>query len=363
VRIALVQPYAWDIPGGVQVHVADLRRALAARGHQVIAIGPSAGGEVDPELEAIGRAVRIAYHGTVSPISPTPAVGPLAVRLRAFDPDVVHVHEPFVPSTSLWATLGAEAPVVATFHSFLGESRLYRRAAPLLRRARRRLRAALAVSRAAESFLHQAFPDLGVEIVPNGLDVATFADAPPLAVGEGRHVAWVHRLDPQKGFPFLIAAWPEVLRAVPDARLLVAGDGPERGAVRDLPAAARDTVAMYGRVPHERVPELFRVARAAVAAAIGGESWGYTLVEAMAAGAPVVATDIDGYREVATDEVDALLVPPGEPHALAQALIRVLQDEELAKGLAARGRERAAGYDWDVVVRRIEDVYHRVLDG
>lgn len=359
-----MQPYAWDIPGGVQVHVADLRRVLAARGHDVVALGPSAGGAVPPELEVTsGGVLRIAYRGTVAPISPAPAVGPLAVRLRAFEPDVVHVHEPFVPSTSLWATLAAEAPVVATFHSFLGESGLYRRAAPLLRRARRRLRGAIAVSHAAEAFLHQAFPDLAVEIIPNGLDVARFAEAPPLTVGEGRCVAWVHRLDPQKGFRVMMDAWPEVVRAVPDARLLVAGDGVDRGAVHGLPAHARARVAMYGRVPHERVPEVFRAARAAVAAATGGESWGYTLVEAMAAGAPVVATDIEGYREVATDGLDALLVPPGDPDALAQALIRVLQDEVAAGQLATAGRERAAGFDWEVVVRRIEDAYERALDG
>jgi phosphatidylinositol alpha-mannosyltransferase len=218
------------------------------------------------------------------------------------------------------------------------------------------------VSRAAESFLHQAFPDLEVEIVPNGLDVARFAEAPQLAVGgSARCVAWVHRLDPQKAFPVLIEAWPEVLRAVPDARLLVAGDGPERGAVNGLEAAARARVAMFGRVPHDRVPEVFGAARVAVAAATGGESWGYTLVEAMAAGAAVVATDIDGYREVATDEVDALLVPPGDPHALAQALVRALQDDVLVERLVAAGRARAAGFDWSVVAARIEEVYARAV--
>lgn len=362
-RVVLVCPYAWDLPGGVQVHVDELHEVLAARGHEVLVLGPSAGGEVPAWVEVVGRATRIPYRGTVAPVAPVPSVGRLREIITAFEPDLVHVHEPFAPSTSLWATLASPVPVVATFHSYLGRSRIYERAAPVLERARRRLRGSIAVSEAAASFVRRAFPDLTLDVIPNGLDVGRFADAAPIRAPEGRGVAWVHRLDPQKGFRVLMEAWPEVLRAVPDARLLVAGDGPDRGAVGRLSSSARERVDMYGQVPHDRVAGILRAARVAVASATGAESFGYSLVEAMAAGTPVVATDIPGYREVATDEVNALLVPPGDAGALAQALVHVLQDHVLADRLAAAGRERAAEFDWGVVVARIEAAYARALDG
>ncbi len=353
-RVALVCAYDLEAPGGVQVHVTDLAEQLRARGHEVEVLGPGKGG--------LGRPIRVPYRGTVAPIAPSPT----GVRLarQAFDrfaPDLVHVHEPFTPSASMWATLAATAPVVATFHAWLDRSRIYESAGPLLRYLRRRVAASIAVSAAAAAFVRRAIPDLDPVIVPNGVSVTRFAGAIPRAWPPGPRIAWTHRLDRQKGFPVLVEAFRMLAEDRPDLLLTVGGDGADRRAVDGLPVSARSRVAMFGRLDHADVPSVLAGADVAVAAATGQESFGYSVVEAMAAGVPVVATDIEGYRQVATDELDAVLVPPGDAVALASAIGRVLDDDDLAHRLAAAGRETAAVFDWDVVVERIEDVYRSVL--
>lgn len=362
-KIALVCPYAWDAPGGVQVHVRELARVLSGRGHDVLVLAPGRVDAADLRVVRAGRPIRVPYRGTVAPVAPSPTARPRIRRILArFDPDVVHVHEPFTPSTSMWAVLASEAPVVATFHSYLDRSRAMELARPLLKRVERRLAVAIAVSEAAADFEHRVFPELRIEVVPNGVDVRAFADAAPEALPEGRRVVWVHRLDPQKGFRVMVDAFPRVFAAVPDARLIVAGDGGDRSLVRALPSAVRERVVMLGAVTHDRVPGLLRAADVAVAPATGQESFGYTLVEAMAAGAAVVATDIPGYREVARDDLDALLVPPSDPDALARAIVRVLDDEALRERLVRAGHERAMTFDWGSVVERLEALYRRALD-
>ncbi|MGZ8582878.1 MAG: glycosyltransferase family 4 protein [Actinomycetota bacterium] len=355
-RVALVCAYDLDAPGGVQVHVADLAERLRLEGHAVEVLGPGRGG--------LGRPIRMRYRGTVAPIAPWPTGVCLARRaLAGFAPDVVHVHEPFTPSASMWATLAATAPVVATFHAWLDRSRLYEVAGPLLRPVRHRLDATIAVSDAAAAFVRRAMPDLAPVVIPNGLAVSRFAEATPRAWPPGPRIAWAHRLDRQKGFPVLVDAFRILAEDRPDLLLTVGGDGADRGAVDGLPASARSRVAMLGRLDHADVPSVLAGADVAVAAATGQESFGYSVVEAMASGVPVVATDIEGYRQVATDDVDALLVPPGDAVALASAIGRIIDDGELARRLTDAGRTKAATFDWQVVVERIEDVYRSVLAG
>ncbi len=348
-RVALVCPYDVDAPGGVQVHVADLAAQLQERGHVAAVFGPGAGG--------LGRSVRIAYRGTVAPIAPWPAVRRARRALQGFGPDVVHVHEPFTPSASMWATLAATVPVVATFHAWLDRSMLYRLAGPMLAPVRRRLAATIAVSRAAASFVQEAVPGLEPQIIPNGISVVRFADAVPLAWPPGRRIAWTHRLDRQKGFPVMVEAFRSLAADRDDLWLTVCGDGADRDAVDDLPSGVRERVVLLGRLTHAKVPFVLAGADVAVAAATGQESFGIALVEAMAAGVPVVATDIDGYREVATHRIDALVVPPGDPDALAGSIGEVLDTPGLASRLVEGGRSRAAAFDWSQVAERIESVY------
>jgi phosphatidylinositol alpha-mannosyltransferase len=360
VRVALTCPYDWAAPGGVQVHVRGLGRVLRARGHEVLVLAPASEAPGEPWVRAVGRPVRIPYAGTVAPIAPWPwTLGSVRRALRAFRPDVVHVHEPFTPSTSMAATWAAPAPVVATFHAYLGRSRLLEAAGPALRPLWGRLRVRVAVSEAAAAFLARAFPG-PVEIVPNGVDVERFARAEPVAgLPQGRRVLWVGRLDPQKGFPVALRAFARVLREVPDACLVVAGDGRGRRALRDAPAEAARRVVSLGAVPHEDLPGYHAACHAFLAAATGQESFGIVLVEAMAAGLPVVCTDIPGYREVVRDGEEGLLAPPGDDAALAARLARVLRDADLARRLGEAGRRRASSYAWDGVAARLEELYER----
>ncbi|MFM8944462.1 MAG: glycosyltransferase family 4 protein [Actinomycetota bacterium] len=359
-RILLACPYAWDAPGGVQVHVGDLARRLRGRGHEVLVLAPARRPFAEPWVRVVGRPLRIPYAGTVAPVCPS-AASWRAVRraMREFAPDVVHAHEPFAPGTAMFATLSATAPVVATFHAYLERATVQRVAAPLLRVIARRIAVAIAVSRAAASFAGRAV-SLGYEIVPNGVEVGRFRGAPRR--GSAPRIAFVGRLDPQKGFPVLVDAFARLAADRPDLGLVVAGDGADRDAVERLGSTARGRVAMLGAVPNGDLAErVFAEASVFCSPAVGQESFGIVLVEAMAAGLPVVASDIPGYREVVRDGTDGLLVRPADPASLAATLARVLDDPALASRLAGAGRERAEAFSWDAVLPRIEAVYARAV--
>ncbi|HET8526759.1 MAG TPA: glycosyltransferase family 4 protein [Actinomycetota bacterium] len=364
-KVLLACPYDWATPGGVQVHVHDLAQALEARDHQTLIVAPGAEPSPNGHVRIVGRPVRLPYRGTVAPISFSPrSWRGVRAALESFGPDIVHVHEPFTPSTSMLAVLAATVPVVATFHAWLDRSRLMELSAPVLRQIDRRIDAAIAVSEAAASFARHVRRG-SIEIVPNGVDVARFArPTDPLeGLPTGRRILWVGRLDPQKGFGVMVDAFARLARELDDVYLLVAGEGRDRVALRSLARRARNRVVPFGAVPNDQLPPYHAAADVFCSPAVGQESFGLTLVEAMAAGVPVVATDIPGYREVVRNGVDGLLVRPNDPEALAGAIRRVLSEPELASALAAAGRARAAEFAWDAVVPRLEAVYGRALSG
>jgi phosphatidylinositol alpha-mannosyltransferase len=320
-------------------------------------LAPVRRGVTDPIVRRVGRPVNIPYNASNAPIDPRPwSQGVVARELDAFRPDIVHVHEPLTPSTSMWATLAARAPVVATFHSGAERSRLYDIAAPALRRVARRIAIRIAVSEAAAAVarrrIHGAF-----EIVPNGADVGRFERAEPADLGSGTKLLFVGRLDPRKGFTVALAAFARLAQAHPDLRLIVAGDGPERAATERLAPDVRKRVTMLGSIPNVDLPPYHAACDLYVGSAVGGESFGVVLVEAMAAGLPLVASRIAGYTEVVRDEVDGLLVPARDPVALAAALARVLDEPGLAQRLSRAGRARARTFDWSVVAARLEGLY------
>jgi phosphatidyl-myo-inositol alpha-mannosyltransferase len=363
VRIALACPYAWDSPGGVQVHVRQLSEHLVERGHETLILAP---GRVSPEdrtVRIVSRPIRVPYQGTVAPISPSPfSLRRVGEVLRPFRPDVVHAHEPLIPSTSLFAVLGARGPVVGTFHAHAERSALLTAAAPVLRRVWRRLDVRIAVSQAAAGFVTSRFGQ-GVRIVPNGCDVELFEEAVPAEdLPPGRRMLWVGRLDPQKGFPVAVRAFAQLATDLPDLVFVVAGEGRDRDALGGLDSAVRERVVMLGTVPHDRLPRYHSAADVFVAPALGQESFGIVLVEAMAAGVPIVATDIAGYREVVHPDVEGLVVPPDDPPAVAAAVHRVLTDPSLAERLSRAGRARAQRYRWSVVVEEIEAAYREALE-
>jgi phosphatidylinositol alpha-mannosyltransferase len=355
VRVALACPYAWDAPGGVQVHVRALAEHLERRGHRALVLAPGRGGG-EPGVVLVGAPVRLRYGGTVAPVCLTPASAARVRRaLRSFRPDVVHVHEPFAPSTGLLAALLAPAPLVATFHAYAERSALYTAAAPLLRPLWRRLRVRLAVSEAAAAHVRSRFGP-GVRVVPNGVDVDRFRAARG-AGSPGRRMLWVNRLDPQKGFGVALEAFRRLAPSFPDLRFVVAGEGRDGRLLAALPPDLRARVEALGTVPHGDLPPLYAGAAVFVAPALGQESFGVVLVEAMAAGVPVVASNVAGYREVVRSGVDGLLVPPGDPEALAEAVRRVLEEPALAEALRREGSARAERFRWEAVVDEVEAAY------
>jgi phosphatidyl-myo-inositol alpha-mannosyltransferase len=361
VRVALACPYAWDAPGGVQTHVRQLAIRLRDRGHAVVVVAPAFARPREPFVRAVGRPIRIPYNESVAPVAPTPgARGRVRAALREFQPDVVHAHEPLVPGVGMFAVRATDRPVVGTFHAFAHRSVLFSATAPMLRPLWRRLAARIAVSEAAAAFVRGRFRDDGIRVIPNGVEVDMFGSADPAPLPEGRRVLFVNRLDPRKGFPVMVEAFRRLVEGRPDALLVVAGDGRDRASVRDLSAEVRPKVVMLGAMAHEDLPPYHAACEAFCAPATGRESFGIVLVEAMAAGLPVVATDIPGYREVVRDGIEGILVPPRDPVAVAEALDRVLGDPDLAAGLASSGRERARRYSWDAVVGEVEAVYREV---
>lgn len=362
-RIALVCPYALDDSGGVQIHVRELGERLAARGHVVLGLGPVRRGVAEPWIRAVGRPVDLTYNRSNVPLDPRPwSIRRVARELAAFGPDVVHVHEPFAPSTGLWALLASSAPLVATFHSGAEPARLYDALAPILRRLARRLVVRIAVSEAAARVARRRLGG-GYEVIPNGVDVERFARAAPADLGPGRKLLFVGRLDARKGFEAAVEAFARLAPTRRDLRLVVAGEGPARRAVDRLPADLRARVLLLGTVPNRDLPPIHAACDAFVAPNVGGESFGIVLIEAMAAGLPVVASAIPGFDEVVRDGVDGVLVPPGRPEALAAALARVLDEPGLAERLRAAGRERARTFAWETVLPRLEAVYERAARG
>jgi phosphatidylinositol alpha-mannosyltransferase len=357
VRIALVCPYAWDDSGGVQTHVRELGERLRARGHAVLGLAPVRSAVAQDWVRAIGRPVDLTYNRSNVPIDPRPwSAAPVARHLRAFAPDVVHVHEPFAPSTALWALLAAKAPVVATFHSGAEPARLYDVAGPVLRHLARRLAARIAVSEAAADVARRRLGGR-FEVVPNAVDVERFEAASAADLGPGTKLLFVGRLDERKGFRAAVDAFGRLASDRPDLRLVAAGEGPERAAAERLPSDVRERITFLGAVPNEDLPPIHAACDVFVAPNAGGESFGIVLVEAMAAGLPVVASDIPGFTEVVRDGVDGSLVPPRDPAALAEAVARVLDDPALADRLAMAARERARTFSWAAVLPRIEAVY------
>ncbi|MFN2589417.1 MAG: glycosyltransferase family 4 protein, partial [Actinomycetota bacterium] len=301
-------------------------------------------------------------QGTVAPICfSVRSARRIGSALRRFGPDVVHAHEPLSPSAGMLATIRSAAPVVGTFHAFTERSALLTTAAPVLRPVWRRLAIRIAVSEAAAAFVGHRFSG-PVRIVPNGCDVDRFGAAQPApGLPEGRRLLWVGRLDPQKGFGVALAAVERLMATHADVMLVVVGDGRDRTVLDRMRREVRSRVRLVGSVPYDELPRYHAACELFIAPSLGQESFGMVLVEAMAAGLPVVATDIPGYREVVQNKTDGLLVPPNDPDALAAAVGRILTDPALAGRLSEAVRARAERYRWRTVVDEIEGIYAEAL--
>jgi phosphatidylinositol alpha-mannosyltransferase len=368
-RIGIVCPYSFDVPGGVQFHVRDLAEHLVDAGHDVSVLAPADDDTPLPwYVEAAGRAVPVKYNGSVARLT----FGPVsAARVRRWlgegDFDVLHLHEPISPSLSMLALWAATGPIVATFHTANLRSRTMQAAFPILRPSLEKISARIAVSEDARRTVVEHFGGDAV-VIPNGVYVDRFASALVRPQWRGTPerptVAFVGRIDePRKGLPVLAAAVPAVLAARPGTRFLVLGRGDGEEALAELGPAERAAVELLGPLGDEEKAALLRSVDVYVAPHTGGESFGIVLVEAMSAGAPVVASDLGAFRRVLDDGALGLLVAVGEPQPLASALLRLLADpaERSRLSLAASGAVRR--YDWDRVAGQVLAVYETVRLG
>jgi phosphatidylinositol alpha-mannosyltransferase len=359
-RIGVCAPYDLGRDGGVNSHIRAQARALRNLGHDVCVFGASSAPLGDGEL-AVSACVSLVIGGTETGIGVDPRAWRRVAQLfRTARFDVLHIHEPLMPLVPWFALGQAAAPVVATFHTHREQGHRwygrYRRVlAPLMRRVCTRL----AVSDAARRTVARDFPG-DYEVVPNGIDVDRFrqsAARPPDMPGPLHFVLFVGRLEPRKGVDRLIQAMTIVQQHAPDARLVIVGDGPDRAA---LEATSRDLgvqVTFTGRVPDDVLPAYYRAADVVCSPALGGESFGIVLLEAMAAGRPIVATRIEGYVELVGGSGSARLVDVDDSVALAHEITSLLAAPELRRAMGARGAAFVGDYDWTTIARRLESIY------
>jgi len=365
-KIGLVTPYVYPLPGGVNDHVGHLYEGLRARGHDVRIITASHGLQRSSEgdIIRIGKGFSVPANGSVGTLTFSPRylqkVGEVLDRERF---DLLHFHEPFVPFLTLVTLRVSRSVNVATFHAYAGFAPGYQAVARALRPAARNLHGRIAVSAAARHFADRYLPG-DYRVIPNGVDVDRFARAVPLARWQDRtpNILFVGRLEERKGLLHLLRAFRAVRRAGVDARLLVVGSGPQEREARRYVATRRLLgVEFLGRVTDTDKVQLFRTADIFCSPATGRESFGIVLLEAMAAGAPIVCSDIHGYKGVVRRDEEALLVPPGEVQPLADALLRLLGDPGLRARMAVAGRERVVAFGWDRIGARVEAYYAFVI--
>ena len=352
-RVGLVCPYSLDVPGGVQAHVLGLADALRGLGHDAAVLAPAAG-PVPEYVTPAGRALGLPYNGSVARV----AFGPVSyARVRRWLADhrfdVLHLHEPTTFSLSALALMIAEGPVVATFHTATDRSLVLRAMGGVARPLLERVTARIAVSPTARRVQVEHLGGDAVEI-PNGVDVAGTAAAEPLP-SDGPTIGFLGRYDePRKGMPVLVEACRLLARTRPDLRLLVVGPGDP-----DLLAGAGLRATALGAVDDAAKAGALRSMDVFCAPNLGGESFGIVLAEAMAAGAPVVASDLDAFAAVLDGH--GVLVPPGDPPALAAAIDGLLADPDRRAALAAAGRARAEAFAWPTVAARVAQVYRAAI--
>ena len=354
-RVGLVCPYSLTIPGGVQGQVLGLARSLRSRGHDVRVLGPCDGPPPDSGVTPLGRSVPTAANGSVAPLAPDPSAQLRTIRaLRDEDFDIVHLHEPIAPGPTMTALLFSSAPLIGTFHA-AGESAGYRYLSKIgLKRMSKRLGMRCAVSPDAMD-LAQTHLGGEYELLFNGIEVERFAvgDAHPV---EGPTIFFLGRHEPRKGLDVLLASLADLPA---DVRVWVGGDGPQSAELRAR-YGSDPRIEWLGRISDEDRAARMRGCTVYCSPSVRGESFGMVLLEAMASGCALVASDLDGHRNVASDGVDALLTPVGDAAALAKALRRVLDDEVLRSELVAGGRRRADQLSMQHLAERYDEIYRRV---
>ncbi len=368
-RIGIVCPYSFDVPGGVQFHVRDLAEHFIGEGEEVSVLAPADSETALPDyVVSAGRATAVRFNGSVARL----AFGPVTAAKvgRWLDHgrfDVLHIHEPMSPSVSVLALMAADGPIVGTFHTSMLRSRTMQAAYPIIRPSLEKISARIAVSEDARRTVTTHVGGDAV-VIPNGVYVERFATAPKRPEWKGTAdrstIAFLGRMaEPRKGLPVLAAALPTVLQQVPGLRLLVAGPGDPAEITEGWPQDVRGATEFLGAVSDEEKASLLSSVDLYVAPNTGGESFGIILIEAMSSGACVLASDLPAFSRVLDGGAVGAMFRNEDPADLARQLIGLLEEPERRRDLAARGQQRAHRFDWSVVADQIRAVYETVIEG
>ena len=370
-KIALVSPYDHSVSGGVGTHIDGLDREFRALGHSVKILAPASDVShlADNVMVVSDHVVPVGISGSKARITLSFSVYRNVKRiLKEEQFDVVHIHEPLVPTLPIFVLRHTQGVTIGTFHAYRDSYVGYDYTKVILRRLMHRLDARTVVSAAVLPYITRYFPG-EYHIVPNGIDPARFSspDLKPIEkFDDGKlNILFLGRLDKRKGFRYLLAAFRQIKAVIPEARLLVAGAfdrDDKKKYVRYARKYGLRDVKFIGFVSNEDLPRYYHSAHVFCAPSTGFESFGLVLLEAMASGVPIVASDIPGYRQVVTHGHEGLLVPAKDEVALAEAIIALLRSPEQRARLAANGQRTAEQYSWKSIAQRTLDIYHHCLE-
>ncbi len=369
-KIALVSPYDFAYPGGVTNHISSLEHYLTKMGHMVKVIAPAskAVSTFGDRFIPVGKPRPVPSSGSIARVTISLRLAP---RIKAILDeekfDIIHLHEPLCPMLCTTVLRLSQTANVGTFHAYgsIGYSLTKPLNTLFLKRWFRKLHGKIAVSKPAMELVNKHFPGY-YTIIPNGVDLDCFSSAvsPIDEFGDGKiNILFVGRLEKRKGLDYLLEAHKRIKQEIPNSRLIIVGPGTRLRNKYEKRVAQNGLkdVVFVGYVAHDELPRYYKTADIVCAPATGKESFGIVLLEAMALGKPVVASNIDGYASIMTHGVEGLLVPPKDEKAFAQALVSLMANESLRQQMGARGRLTAGGYDWKHIVQRIFDYYVKVL--
>jgi phosphatidylinositol alpha-mannosyltransferase len=362
-RIGLVCPYGWDTPGGVQSHVNDLAQYLISEGHEVSVLAPTLSDENLPDfVVSAGRPISIPYNGAVARI----LFGPIAfARVRSWisqgDFDILHLHEPAIPSISLLACYAAEGPLVGTFHAAAKRQKVSFAVVPFLEPVIEKLTARIAVSEAARLTLTEHLETDAI-VVPNGIYADRYRDGESQARWQGSTIGFMGRFEePRKGLPILIEALPRIVANFPAVRVFIAGPGDVENTLSEIEPMMRDRLEFLGRVSEKEKADFLSSVGVYVAPNTGGESFGIILAEALASGAKIVASDIPAFDSLLGNGAYGTLFESENSEDLAEKIISVFSNPVEAAQKSALGKEYAQAFDWKVVAEKIFDIYEMAM--
>ena len=367
-KIGMVSPYDFTWPGGVTAHVAQLARELGRSGHEVQVLAPHSPSRECQDsdlLVPLGRSVPLPSGGSIARVSLSWWLYPkVRALLKKEKFDIIHLHEPMAPILPLCVLEFSDTVNVGTFHASYARQHLYRMSSPIIKRWQQRLHGNIAVSPAAQRYVNNTFPG-DYEIIPNGIDYDHFSSnvRPFPKYQDGKlNILFVGRLEKRKGLRYLLEAYGRLKWEMPDIRLIVVGPGnPDRESYRVISSQNLQDGEFVGRASYEYLPRYYASADIFCSPATGAESFGIVLLEAMAAGKPVVASDIEGYRGIITHGEQGLLFPKKDSGALADTLRVLARDPELRQKLGGQGNRSAEDFRWEVVAGRVENYYETCL--